>query len=279
MRFALWTRSIRDAFWLLLACTVCMTGFQMLWVWITSLIKVSHFQRMLTEFAPRFVADQISVPLDFMITSVGRVGAGYEHPMVLALICIWAIARGSDTVSGPLGRGTMEMLLAQPVRRLDVLSIHAATTLFGSVILAVGAWCGTRWGVALVTLEQPVAASVFWPAVVNVACLGVFMGGLATLLSSCDQHRGHTIGLAVGFVVVQWVLKIVANTTPDLDVYHKMTILSVFQPQWLVYGFFEQTDTAWSVFWQYNGLLLGLGVVGFVLAAAVFCRRDLPAPL
>ena len=36
------------------------------------------------------------------------------------------------------------------------------------------------------------------------------------------------------------------------------------------------TPEAWSLMLRYNGLLLGLGLAGYVFAAVVFCRRDLP---
>ena len=50
----------------------------------------------------------------------------YVHPLVLFSAVIWAIMRGSDCVSGEIGRGTMEMLLAQPVRRTSLYTAHSA---------------------------------------------------------------------------------------------------------------------------------------------------------
>ena len=54
---------------------------------------------------------------------------------------MFAIARGSDVVSGELGRGTLEMLLAQPVSRLQVLYTQAAVTLVCLLLL-----CGADHG-------------------------------------------------------------------------------------------------------------------------------------
>ena len=63
------------------------------------------------------------MPVSFaqIATSAGRIAVAYDDPIVLLLVTVWAISRGSDAVSGELNRGTMEMVLAQPVTRLGVL--------------------------------------------------------------------------------------------------------------------------------------------------------------
>ena len=42
---------------------------------------------------------------------------GYVHPLVQIIFCIWAVGRASGAVAGELDRGTMELLLAQPLSR------------------------------------------------------------------------------------------------------------------------------------------------------------------
>ena len=37
--------------------------------------------------------------------------------------------------------------------------------------------------------------------------------------------------------------------------------------------------SVWKLTFQYDGILIGLGLIGYIIAAIVFCRRDLPAPL
>ena len=36
---------------------------------------------------------------------------------------------------------------------------------------------------------------------------------------------------------------------------------------------------SWRLLGLYDGVLLGLGIAGYLVGAAIFCRRDLPAPL
>ena len=35
----------------------------------------------------------------------------------------------------------------------------------------------------------------------------------------------------------------------------------------------------WQLLLQYNGILLGIGITGYVIGGYIFSRRDLPAPL
>ena len=81
----------------------------------------------------------LKLPFEQLATYSGRIALAYDLPIVILCVSVWAIARGSDCVSGELGRGTMEMLLAQPVSRLQVLLTQATVTTIGchrSVLLA-----------------------------------------------------------------------------------------------------------------------------------------------
>ena len=279
MNRQLWKKSISEGKWLLAACSLGMFAYQWLWVWLTSQISVRHMQKILTEFAPDFVQDLFPVPIEVIASSTGRIAMGYEEPIVVVLVCVWAIARGSDSVSGEIGRGTMELLLAQPIRRIDVLVSHAVVTLLGSAVLATFAWLGTYVGVVTITLEEEVSYWDYLPAALNLFCLGVFVAGLSMFASSFDRNRGRTIGLVVGIYVLQVVIKTVGMLAEDLRWLGQWSALSNFEPQILVSRLHGDPQSVWSVLWQYNGPLLYLGLAGFILSGVVFCRRDVPAPL
>ena len=279
MNGQLWKKSMSEGKWLLAACSLGMFAYHWLWVWLTGQISIRHMKKILTEFVPEFVQDLFPVPIEVLASSTGRIAMGYEEPIVVVLVCVWAIARGSDSVSGEIGRGTMEMLLAQPIRRLDVLVTHVVVTLLGSAVLAAFAWLGTYVGVATVTLEEQVSAWDYLPAAANLFCLGVFVAGLSMLASSFDRNRGRTIGLVVGFYVVQVVIKTVGLLAKDLAWLGEYSALSNFEPQILVSQFHNDSQAVWSLLWQYNGPLIYLGLAGFLVSAVIFCRRDVPAPL
>jgi ABC-2 type transport system permease protein len=261
---------------MLLACGAVMFLFHWLFVWLSSKIDLGAMEVFLGMLPPEW--QRVSpVPMADIATPAGRIGLAYVDPVAIITATAWGIARGSDSVSGELGRGTLEMVLAQPVRRITVLWVQAATTTLGALTLGLTAWLGTCAGLATVTLPHNAdpAESLYIPAAMNLACLSFFLAGITTLASSWDRYRWRTIGLAAGFYVVSLIVKLVARMAPDWDWMIYATFLGLFEP--LI--FINKPSEAWWLALQYNGLLVGLGLAAYGVAAAIFCHRDLPAPI
>ena len=79
--------------------------------------KMNAFQDILLRAIPEDWQKLSGVPFAEVATHVGRVALAFVDPVVVLAATVWGVTRGSDAVSGQLERGTMEMLLAQPVRR------------------------------------------------------------------------------------------------------------------------------------------------------------------
>src|SRR5205814_4243759 len=108
-------------------------------------LETSQFATIIEQFWDDF-KDFWPVSLEQLLSYTGRIAVGYNEPIVVFGVCIFAISRGSDVVSGELGRGTLEMLLAQPVSRLQVLYTQAAVTLVCLAALCALTWLGTAAG-------------------------------------------------------------------------------------------------------------------------------------
>src|SRR5690242_13021996 len=145
MNWPLFKKSLRDARWLLVGCVALIFFFCWLEVWLTTKVRMSDVRVILGKVPP-IVRRMSPVPIEDLFTNAGRIAAGFEHPIVLVLAAIWGVGRGSDAVSGELGRGTMEMLLAQPVRRLHILTSQGVATILGAVLIASASWLGTAVG-------------------------------------------------------------------------------------------------------------------------------------
>jgi beta-exotoxin I transport system permease protein len=274
MNLALWKKTIREGFWLLVGCAALMALWQWIRVWATGQISMKDTASILAH-APGFVQNLIPVELKVLITPAGRIAIGYEEPFVLVVLCLWGVARGSDSVSGEINRGTMELLLAQPVSRLSVLLVHSITSLAGVVVMIAAAWLGTYVGLHTIELERTVEAAYFLPAALNLLCLGLLVVALATMFSAFDFQRGRTIGLAVGFIVIELILKIFVRVSEGFDWLRYATVLTAFEPQIAV----RSAGTPDSPMFVYNSLLVGLTALFFLIAAVAFTHRDVPAPL
>lgn len=77
-----------------------------------------------------------SVPFADIATHSGRVALALVDPVVVLAATVWGITRGSDAVSGQLERGTMEMVLAQPVSRTAVYITQAIATTSAAAFFA-----------------------------------------------------------------------------------------------------------------------------------------------
>ena len=274
MNRALWIKAIGDARLLLAGLTVLMFGFNWLFVWLTSLVELGAFGVFL-QALPREFESLVGVPFAKVATTTGRIALADIDPVVVFTIVTWSLARGSDVVSGEIGRGTMELLLAQPVSRLSLLLTHAVVTTAGSIMLAAAAWLGTCQGLALTGLLKQVEPRHFIPAAVNLFAATFFLAAITTLVSACDSQRWRTLGIVGAFYIVELLLKIVARMAPKFDRLMYATFLGAYEPQSLVI----YPETAWQVSLRYDGTLIGLGLAAYLAAAIVFNRRDLPAPL
>jgi ABC-2 type transport system permease protein len=271
----LWSKTARESSVLLLSLAVLLFAFGWVYVWLISKIELN----VLFQFLIGGLKDleRLSgVPFQEVATPEGRVALAFVDPLVHLGVIVWAISRGSDTVAGELERGTLEMLLAQPVSRLSIYASKSVVAGVGLVVICAAFWCGLSIGIRLLVDEiDHVWPAMYVPPTINVFGLGFAMAGIATLVSSCDRYRWRTIGIMGGFYAVAIILKVIARMAPGWEAIGYASIFWPFEPQRLVTG---QND-AWRLLWEYNVPLIAIGVVGYVAGGVIFCRRDLPAPL
>lgn len=321
MNRSLINKSIVESRLLLVSCMAALFGFCWTRVWLVSQFEMSRFQTIVEQFQEfeRF----FPVSFEQLFTYAGRIALTYDEPIVIVCMSLWAIARGSDCISGEIGRGTMEMLLAQPVSRTQVLWSSSAVTIIGTALLASASWLGVYMGIQTTMVEEPaptanltipwfgielpnplangqmqrvpmgdrVEAAWFVPAAFNLFSLGVFGAGLSTLLSACDRYRWRTIGIVVGFYLVEMTIKIVGRAADHLTWLGRWTFFTAYEPERFVSIAVKHPHLAWAMWirdpqglWElgplgYNCILLGLGIAAFAGATAAFRFRDLPAPL
>lgn len=75
---------------------------------------------------------------------------GYVHPLMQTLFCVWAIGRASGAIAGEIDRGTMELLLAQPLARFRVVLAHLLVDVVVIPVLCLSLVGGTALGSVIV---------------------------------------------------------------------------------------------------------------------------------
>jgi ABC-2 type transport system permease protein len=71
---------------------------------------------------------------------------GYVHPLMQTVFCIWAIGRAAGAIAGELDRGTMELLMAQPLRRSHLVLAHLCVDAVTIPLLCLSLWAGNWLG-------------------------------------------------------------------------------------------------------------------------------------
>jgi ABC-2 type transport system permease protein len=275
MNMTLWSKALADARALLVWLMVLVFGFAWIFVWLSSKIELSAFSEFLLNALPRNWERISGVPFKDVATPEGRIAIVYVDPVILFALVVWAIARGSDIVAGELNRGTMELLLAQPVRRVSVYVSQAAVTTLGCLLLPAATWFGTWVGIQLVELPGEVRSEVFLPPAANLFGMVFFLAGFTSLLSSCSWYRARVIGLAGGFYIVSLVLKVIGRMAEGWERVAYGSFLTALEPQALV----GNPEQAMGTLAQYSAVLIGLGLLFYIAGGVIFCRRDLPAPV
>ena len=273
MNRALWNKALADAWRQLLASVVLLTLFSWLFVWLMSLFKVGAFGVFL-NLLPGFVEPMIGVPLNLLASPVGQLSLLYIDVVTL-LVCVgWALGRGSDSVSGEIARGTMDLILSLPVWRVTVLLVPAVVTGLGSLLLAASVQLGTMVGLACVHFEPSPRPAEFLPGTINLFCMIFCFTAITTLVSSWGRDRWATIGVAGGFFILSLIVKLVARMWPYGKWLFALSFLSAFEPQTLIL----MPETAGREALRCDLILLGLGLASYLAAAVVFNCRDIPGP-
>ena len=184
------------------------------------------------------------------------------------------LGRGSDSISGEIGRGTMDMILALPVWRVTVMAIPAAVATAGAAVLALSSGWGRVLGILCFKLDEPIAPARFLPGAANLFAMVVCLTGVTTLVSACGRDRWRTVLWSGGLFVVSLVLETVVRMWPAAWQLNYLTFLSLFHPQKLI---LLKDAGAWTIV-RDDLALLGLGLLGYAAAGVVLWRRDIPGP-
>ena len=175
MTWALVTKLLRDLRWSLLAVMLLLGAFQVLWAKVTERIlgKLSPFFTALANMgglSRKDIEDMVfEGPGKIMRTIIGGemigldramdlLSIGYVHPLMQTLFCIWAVGRAAGAIAGEIDRGTMELLLAQPVPRWRLILAHLLVDAITIPLLCLGLWAGNwigAWIISPIKVEVP----------------------------------------------------------------------------------------------------------------------------
>lgn len=261
-------------------------------VWIVGELDTAQF-RQIIDLLPKDWRKFATVDFDWLVSYLGRTTLTLNEPMLISLVCAWGIVRGSDVVSGELSRGTMEMLLAQPIGRIRVYLTHARMTIAMLALLVLLIWLGMSMGIWTTSVtettypeiriplinyaiplgflkprEQTVAMSAmvnpmsYLPGLVNLFCLGYCFSGLAACLSSVDRYRWRTLGLVAVFYFCNAGLRLLGMGSERFAWAENCSLFGLYHPASVVErAQIEPWSPLWLLSYDASGTIVGIGAL------------------
>ncbi|MFT3881904.1 MAG: ABC transporter permease subunit [Gemmatales bacterium] len=296
MSLTLFFKILRDLRWPLLGAGFLLTLFEGFWVKITD--------RFANEVIPAILK---SIPLGdlktILFTGSGKIfqailggeavdlsktgellSIGWVHPLPQTILMIWALGRGASAIAGEIERGTMELLVSQPIPRWKIVTTNLIVDLVTIPTLALCMFLGTYLGTTLVPLNKslidttPIDLTPYWRGIVLAVAFAFAMSGVTYAISSMGRSRWRVLAWTFGIILAMSILNLLGQLWDTLGPWRPLAIHYYFQPQ---YAILKGQWTLPVAGVQVNALyvMLGVATLGYAFALWRFSQRDLPAPL
>jgi ABC-2 type transport system permease protein len=183
-------------------------------------------------------------------------------PLLLIVYCIVA---ATGVLAGDEQRGTLELVLAQPVARARVYAERAGAVALGAALVCAGTSVGLLLALPFVDLPGlPLPELLAAPF--GMLPLALFFVALACCLGTLLPTRGAAAGLSTAVAVAGYIALAVADLAEGLDGLRYVTpFYYADQKQLLTEG----------VVWWHQALLVGSTLALFALGLRAFDRREL----
>lgn len=174
------------------------------------------------------------------------------------------VSAGAAATAGEEENGTLDLLLALPVRRRAVVVDKFAAMLLSLLALAAVTVAVLFVGTRLADLEISLGALV--AGTVASLLLGLLFGAVGLLLGAATGHRGASLGVGIGLALGAYLLDSLAPAADWLE---------PWQPASPWYWLFGNGPLTHGIDIGYAALSVGLTAVLVVAAVLVFERRDI----
>lgn len=199
----------------------------------------------------------------------GAVTLGTQHPLVLAMLGIFAVGATSTAIAGERQRGTLEVLLARPISRRAVYTSITAGLLLVVAVVLVALMAGFVAGAAIQGVLDELPLEHMPMVLLNGFLL---WGAFATfgLAASVSFGRpGPAVSLSLAYLIVNYFFEILGSLWQEAEWTQEFSLFHHFQPEEILTGALDPIDL----------VILGAAfVLPIAYALVAFPRRDLAAP-
>jgi ABC-2 type transport system permease protein len=181
-----------------------------------------------------------------------------------ALMVVLAAGMSSGFTAGEESRGTIDVLLSYPISRRRLVLEKCVAVLIACCVAAAVTWALGLVGAAI--SSSPLAADKLAAACVMLVLISLVYGSLALAISTATGNRGAAIGVAVGLLVVTYLIDGLANIVDGLNTIRWISPFKYYMGNDPLRNGLDLGDAA---------VLIAVTAVLVVVSVVAFNRRDL----
>lgn len=200
-------------------------------------------------------------------SGAGYLGSELFSFMIPLLFIVCAVGNGAAAIAGEEERGTLDLLLANPVTRRRVAAEKIVAMAVELAGLAVLLWAALWLGAAIVGMG--VSAAHLAAATASAALLAFAFGAIAFMVGAATGHRALAIGLTTAGAVAAYLVNGLAALVDALAVPQK---LSPF------YHYAIGDPLRQGLALDHSLVLAAIAIVAAIVGVLVFERRGLTSP-
>ena len=137
-------------------------------------------------------------------SAVGFLNAELFALMAPWLFVIHGIVLGSGAIAGEEGRGTLEILLTEPITRGKLVAQKSAAMVTATVVLALALWIVLVVGALAINMD--VSAPRLAAVTISVMLLGLTFGALAFAAGCLSGSRSASVSIVAAIAVATYFL-------------------------------------------------------------------------
>ena len=216
-----------------------------------------------------FPPELLNVGSGTLLTLPGSITLGFQHPLAIAMIGIFAVGSSATAVAGERARGTLEVLLARPISRRALYVSILLALLLSALVVILFILAGMVAGAAVQGIEDELDLARLPLVVLNGFGLWAAFTTFGMAASVTFDRPGPAIGLSLAYMLIHYFLEILGSLWTDVAWTQDYSLLHHFNPGEILTGALDPLDLV---------IVFVAAVVPLIYALIVFPRRDLAAP-
>jgi ABC-2 type transport system permease protein len=228
-----------------------------------SLGGVTELQAMMDAMPPELRAIFVTEGLD-LSTPAGYLNMELFSFVLPLIVAGYGVAAGSAAIAGEEERGTLDLLLANPIPRWRVVVEKGMVLVLGMAVLVGAIWLALAGTAVAMDIELDLARVA--SGLASGGLLGVVIGAIAMALGALTGRRTVSLAIAMALLVVTYVINVMGTLVDEVEPWRPIS------PVYHYLGYDPLTNGLDPV---HASVLVAFALVAFAVTLVVFERRDI----